>query len=319
MVKWTMVDLDLPENKGLNPWVVYARDQVLKYNNCVNLVLVGKPGSGKSWALLSYFYEITKALGKDFNLDWLSFKASKFMRRVSEETFSEPGTLLGLDEGGVDLSNMSYFDKLNKGMNMFLQTGRHRNYLFGITVPYLSLLSKGVRMMMLCEFEAMGWKNNKTIVKPRILQYNSRKDKIYTKRLIVKQNGKLQFCNKIELPKPPKDIVKEYEALKKQFTHDLFENLVMQMEADEAKKEAELRKTLERPLTQLQQKIVDYLKEGLKINAIAEKMGCIEQAVYAHMKRIEKKGITFHPIKEVGSNKVIKYDVIEAKQAIEAK
>jgi len=31
-----------------NPWVSYAKQQTLRKNNCINLICVGAPGSGKA-------------------------------------------------------------------------------------------------------------------------------------------------------------------------------------------------------------------------------------------------------------------------------
>jgi len=303
-LKWPAVNLDLPENKGLNPWVVWTRDIVTQKNNCLNLVVTGQPGKGKSWALLSFFHLLSEAMGKEFDLERsFSFRAVDFMRKVNQESFTEPGTILGLDEAGIDLHNLKYYDEMNKGLNSFLQTGRHRNYVFGLTVPYLPFLSKGVRIMMLAEWEALGWTSkNKTIIQPRHLQYNSRQDMIYRKRLMVIKDGRLQYCNKIELPKPPKKVIVEYESLKKQFTSDLFDDIVERMEGQIDKQKASVNRG--RALTLKQEKILNGLKDGLLVPTIAKREGITERAVYNHMQLIQKKGISIRAVKEEGGSAV---------------
>ena len=47
MVTWEIVD----QVEGENVWISYFKRQIFEKNNCVNTVLTGKTGSGKSWAI----------------------------------------------------------------------------------------------------------------------------------------------------------------------------------------------------------------------------------------------------------------------------
>jgi DNA-binding CsgD family transcriptional regulator len=280
-------------------------EQVLKRNNCVNLVNTGPPGTGKSWALLSLFNQINP----DFQLEgnWF-FSAAKFMKAVKSEDH-KPGKLWGLDEAGIDLNNLNYFNELNKGLNAFFQTARHRRYIFGMTVPFLDMVSKGVRTLMTAQFRAEGWvkRKNLSIIKPFSLEYNPEYHKFYRKRLLVKCGDKITRCNKIYLPKPPKHIVREYEKRKKEFTSKLFDSIAERMDAFEKKEERETR-AMQKPLTPAQEQILEKLRDGKVVYEIAQDLGITKRAVYEFMKLLKKKGAKITPFRGM-DNKVHGYKV----------
>jgi hypothetical protein len=160
-IKFPVVYLTQEEwDNKINPWAKYMKEQVLKRNNCVNLVNTGAPGTGKSWALLSLFNQIDP----DFQLEgnWF-FSAAKFMKAVKSENH-KPAKLWALDEARIDLNNLNYFNELNRGLNAFFQTARHRRYIFGMTVPFLDFVSKGVRTLMTTQFRAEGWVKRKNLI-----------------------------------------------------------------------------------------------------------------------------------------------------------
>ena len=194
--------------EGENVWVTYMKDQVFNRNNCINAIITGKPGSGKSWGMLRLGYEIDP----DFKIEGnLFFKAGEMMRAIKEYYDREDltdeekkGKIWMLDEAGIDLNNLSYFDQINKGLNAFFQTARHRNYFFFSTVPFMNFVSKGVRTLMTAHFEGVGYKENKTILVPRIIDFDGNQDYFYRKRLLVKNTfNHVGLCNEIKLKKPP--------------------------------------------------------------------------------------------------------------------
>jgi len=230
-MKWGAVK----QIEGENVWVTFAKKQTSIKNNCINLVCTGGVGTGKSWALLSYFYLIDP----DFDLNEQAFFKAKGLMRKFERGGVIKGKPFLFDESGIDANSSKWQDEINKGLNAFLQTGRHRNYIFGMTVPFMSFLSKGVRTLMNCHWRAEGWNSlNQTRVKPFMLQYNGDMDKFYRKRLIVKTDIGSSFCNELRLPKPPRPIVREYEKLKKEFTAELFKDIGDKIESKEDKKES---------------------------------------------------------------------------------
>lgn len=280
-----------------NPWITYMKRQVYVKNNCINGITVGVPGSGKSWGNLSMCAQIDP----DFELEgnWF-FKASDFMDAIKtfyDNNRYKKGKIWVLDEAGVDLNNLSYFDEINKGLNIFFQTARHRNYIFFGTVPFMTFISKGVRKLMTTVFRAEGWdkKDKTTTFIPRIVQYNDELDRFYKRRLLVNTSTGITMCNKIRLPKPPKRLIVEYEKLKDQFTSSEFENIADRIRAFEEKKKE---KYFGSGPTLRQSKIIDAFKGGNSMVGAEKKTGIGIGIIYREMENLKKKGYLFKEIKK---------------------
>jgi hypothetical protein len=261
--------------------------------------------SGKSWSLLSMCHKIDP----DFTLDnnWY-FKASELMQAIKSQDHKR-GKIWVLDEAGIDLNNMKYFDEINKGLNAFLQTGRHRNYIFGFTVPYMSLVSKGVRMLMTAEMRADGYtRNNETIVFPKVMEYNGDMDKFYRKRLIVRNGNEVGHCNRILMPKPPKHLLVDYESRKKEFTSKLFDQISAKINKFE---EGDKAKVTGHTITDKQEEVLKYLKMGYDVPQIVETMKVsAPPQIYTIMRSIRKKGIIIQPEKD-NNGRVTNYRIID--------
>ena len=173
-----------------NVWVSYAKRQVTTKNNCINLICTGGPGSSKSWSILSYFCQIDP----DFDLNEQCFFKAKELMRAFQHDKVVKGKPFMFDESGIDASNQNWQDEINKGLKAFFQTARHRNYIFGMTVPFMSFVSKGVRCLMNCHWKAQSWTaDNLSKIAPYVLEYNGDYDKFYWKRLLVRSSHGLDL------------------------------------------------------------------------------------------------------------------------------
>ena len=208
--------------EGENPWITYFKKQIFKKNNCINSICTGGPGKGKSWGMLSLFCQYNP----DFDMnEQCFFKARELIKAFRTDKIVKGRAFL-FDESGIDANSLKWQDEINRGLNAFFQTARHKNYVFGMTVPFTSFVSKGVRTLMNCHFRAEGWtSDNMTKLKPLVLEWNDEMNKFYKKRLVVQSKGNIDYCNEIKLPKPPKNIVKEYEKRKLEFTQDLYKEI----------------------------------------------------------------------------------------------
>ena len=231
-------------------YMVYER------NSSINAIATGKPGMGKSWGMLS----MAQQLDPDFELEGNFFFNAGEMFKAIQQDDHKPGKLWLFDEAGIDLNNLRYFDEINKGFNAFFQTARHRNYIFMMSVPFMNVVSKGVRTLMTTSFRAEGWnRKNQTLFSPRVMEYNGDLDRFYRKRLLVRQGTQIDFCNKIALRQPSKKLLEEYEALKKEFTGDLFSDIAQKIEAFEKKNEDKKQTIV---LTDKQEDVLNLIKEG---------------------------------------------------------
>jgi len=302
-IKFPCVDF----KEGENVWVSYAKHRVFKDNNCINLVVTGTPGSGKSWGLLSYFCLINP----DFELseNWF-FRARDLLRVLKEDRFKS-GKIWGYDEAGIDANNLKYFDVVNQGLNALFQTARHHNYIFGLTLPFLSMLSKGVRTLMTSEFKAVGWnKRDLTVLYPKVLEYNGELDKFYKKRLIVRKDSELIYCDRILLPKPPKHIIVEYEKLKKEFTASLYNKVYDNIVAFDDKL---LNKSKMLLLTDREEVILSHLKELKSVADVGLALGIKKTYIYEAMRNMSRKGVVIRGVRGLG-NVVSHYDIKDSRE-----
>jgi len=301
------------KKEGENPWITFQKRDVLRKNLCVNGIITGDPGKGKSWAMIS----MACALDPDFKLEGnLYFKAGDMMRDIQKyysQEHPKKGKMWLFDEAGIDANNMNFRDQINRGLNAFFQTARHRNYIFWMTVPQFNFVSKGVRTMMTAHLKADGWiaETKQTRIIPRILQYNGEIDKMYRKRLLVRNNdsGGLGMCSKILLPAPPKHIIDEYEKMKKEFTGDLFGDIASKISREEEKKKA---KVFGKELTAKQERTVSLLKLGKNVEEISKITGRNTRCIYTEMANLKKKGIKI--ISERGPDRRVNHKVIDMRE-----
>jgi len=284
MVSFPLVHLRDNEN----PWVTYAKQQVFRKNNCLNLIVVGKPGSSKSWALLSYFLQINP----DFSIENDCFFHAKDLLNLFREDKIKKGNPIMYDESGIDTHSMKWQDEVNRGLNAFFQTSRHRNYIFGMTVPFQSFVSKGVRTLMNCKFKANGWNSkNESLIKPLTLEWNDELQKFYSKRLLIQTKEGIMFCDEIKLSKPPDKLIKVYEKLKKEFTTELYEEIGQKIESKEREQK---RNSLPR-LTLRQEQTIEGIKKGMKLRELAEELKCSMGNISNIITTLRGKGIKIEP------------------------
>ncbi len=229
MIEWPTVKFK--ENE--NPWVSYFKQQTLRKNNCINAACTGMPGKGKSWGLI---YLLSKA-DPTFNIDRIFFRASKLLNWVKDGNLTkQKPTAFMLDEAGIDAANTKWWDEVNRGLNAFFQTSRSSNYIFGMTVPFITLVSKGVRNLMNVRFYADGYRKDHTIFKRAfVLEYNDDMDKTYRKKLYVVKKGGGLFCQGLKLPKADEELLKEYEKRKEAFKINTYEDIAQKLKIYERK------------------------------------------------------------------------------------
>jgi len=272
-----------------NPWITYFRNRIHKKNNCINCIVTGLPGEGKSWACLSQL----SSYDPNFDIDTqLFFSASKMFEAFNNPGyFAKKGKCIMFDEAGADFNNVNWRNAFNRGLRNFLQTGRHRNYILMINVPFLTDISKGVRELMNCRWMAEGWKKNKTIISPRTMQYNDDKDKFYYKKLLVRHPDVDRFCKRIHLEKPPENLIMKYEEMKTEFTSRQTKKDAELMKMYEKKQEDELKTGNTLNLTYLQEELIKDLKEGMTAEEISIKQNCKKDMIYERINSLRKKGI----------------------------
>lgn len=296
---------------GENVWVTFIKQQIYRKNNCINGIITGMMGSGKSYAMLSLASQIDPDFELQGNFYFNALEMMKDIKKYYNEGTSKKGKLWIYDEAGIDLNNLSYHDSINRGFNAFFQTARHRNYICFCSVPFISFISKGVRTLMNVQWKADGWlkETSQTKVLPRTLEFNPETQIFYKKRILVQQKGSLDFCNLLLMDKPPKRILKEYERLKNEFTSKLMDDVTAKMEQTLNKaKEIELGRG--NKLTPLQEKIVQLLVQGKDRITISKTLGFTPRTMYGHFASLRTKGIKIEPIQKESHKKHVERYIV---------
>lgn len=278
--------------EGEQPWVTYARQRVNRNSN-LNLVWLGEPGVGKSWASLAF----ARMYDPDWSLDFCYFKASRFMRSMAQGDFRK-GQFLMLDEASVDMSASNWQNEINKGMHLVFTTMRSMNLIVSMTCPHSHFLSKGVRTLLNAKMHVLGYSKETglTKIKARAYEFNGEvgaSGKEYNKRLLFQQTGKpIQYCDYMQIPRPDQKLVKEYEKIKKEFTTDLATTIADRLERFEQKQT----EGAEPRLTNHQRDVLELVRQRKNVKQIAEELGNTDRAVYQTMSEIRKKGVKIRPI-----------------------
>lgn len=282
MIEWPTVHY----KEGEHPWVSYFRQQTLRKNNCINAVCTGMPGKGKSWGLIKLLSDSDPT----FNQDRIYFKASDMLRWVKDGGLNEQKpTAFMLDEAGIDASNMKWWDEVNRALNAFFQTSRSSNYIFGMTVPFVTLISKGVRNLMNVRFYADGYRENYTIFKRGFtLEYNDDMDKVYRKKLYVKRPGGGAFCQGLKLARADEKLLKKYEERKEEFKLKIYSDIEKKLEVHERREKDKLKDTS--LLSVPQQNYYDLRWSGKSTKEVCEILGVSTRSGYIMEERIRKRG-----------------------------
>jgi len=203
-------------------WIKYIRQRIKDNKNFLGM-FVGPTGSGKSLSAAS----VLQMLNKDFNVDMIVFSGKDLMRLINYGNYSkDKDTVIGFewDEAGVSLGNRQWQSITNKVINFLLQTFRHKNFVLLFTAPYMDFIDSSTRKLFHATFETTGINKQKqtVTVKPKQIQYNADKKKFYYHylRVVIPGVGSVKK-KRWKIPRPSKELEKEYETKKIDFTSKL--------------------------------------------------------------------------------------------------
>jgi len=292
-----MSNLVYPKNK--EPfWISYIKQRIKKNKNFLGF-LSGPTGSGKSWTTLS----ICEQVDPNFKIDQVVFNGLELMNLINYGNLKK-GSAICFEEVGVGLSSKSWQSTTNKMLNFLIQTFRHRNWVMIMNSPYMDFLDASTRRLMHAEMQTLSinYKDKTVKLKPQLLQYNSRLQKFYYKRLRVIGNRGATPLGKWDVLKPSDKIIKQYEEKKKSFTAKLNKEIYTELN--------KVYDTSSSQLTEIQKEVLELLKQGKVIKEIAEIRDRSPKVITETVRRIKQKGFSINAIYE--GNKVTRYDVQEA-------
>lgn len=268
-------------------WVTYIKAKVTEQNQSFPTLVVGQTGSGKSWSTLRLCEEIEP----DFKLEgnWF-FRAGEFFKEFSNfyKDKRQKAKIWVLDEAGVDFASDEWQSKINKVFAKVFSTARFRNYIFFGTVPFTDFISKKIRKLMQYRFTANYTQNIggkvRGILVPRCLQWSERKEDFYYHRLVkIMPNGEESDINRLLMKKPSKKIREQYEKIRAEFSDDLNEELLQELDDMTPKK----------VLPEQYTKVVQGVKDGKTGQEQAEELKVSHQRIREIKMMLRKRGYDF--------------------------
>ena len=272
----------------------------IKRNKNFVCAVTGQTGSGKSYSCLT----LGETLDPDFNIDNVCFTPREFMDLVNGKNKKlKSGSVILWDEMQVSMGHLDFQSIQSKAINYVLQTFRHRNFILLVSCPHLSFINASARKLLHAIMETVSIDKDKkqVILKPLLIQTNQRTGDLYFKYLRVVTPEGVCPLKRMRVGMASKELLKQYEQKKDEFTKKLNEDISRELEESDCKSSNEL--------TEAQSNIIEDLMEGLTIQEIVKKRNIIDKMVYSHIKYAKKKGIKIKAIKEEHSNKVDHYEV----------
>lgn len=293
-----------------NSWVRWSVFRVKRKNNSTNVRFVGDTGSGKSWSALSYCEMCAKLMGRTFTVDDVYFSIRDVLDEIA---YNDPkrGTVFLIDEQQVEANAKDHQSKRAKAYSLLLSTVRSKGYIIATTLPFSDMELKSVRKFFHVEIETHGanLSTNKVRSTPRYLEYSrSKAEKVYRKMLVISfkdpetnimQHKKLSFW---DIPKASQKLIDAYEQKKAIFQQKLYKRLSRELAEedgsdDEDSPRAAASDTVEESLTPFQKKILEHMRDGVKmqkdISKKLEEDGFVStpQKVSQNVKWMKKKGV----------------------------
>lgn len=188
------------------------------------IIIVGNPGSGKSWTALAYMYLLYAARDgrlptpETFPFENITFDPLTFLERVEQTE----GEVIMFDEGGVGANARRWYTKSNIAISQVIQTMRFKRHVILVTVPRLSMIDKHLRDLAHELHIVTGVrKNNKNLVWVRELSYYAGKDKEESNRLYpafyLPQYRLGYLIKAMWVGAPPKWLADKYEEMSREY------------------------------------------------------------------------------------------------------
>lgn len=275
---------DIPRGYVFNS-MFYRR--MYQQNKNILMAVIGKTGSGKSWACLSICESWYKfKWGIEYNPKNVCFTIDDLIQRLQNGNLRQ-GEILILEEAGVNVGNLDFQNKISKAFNYILQSFRSLNVGLIVNLPYFSMLNRQTRMLMhmMVETKEIDRKNKTCIIKPLLLDYNQRSGDEYHHYPKVLVDGLYAKIHQVTYDRPSDKLVNEYEIRKKAFVMGTIDN---------AGTESMMRNKITEPEAQAY-----YLKYicNLTYSEISEIMRCPPANTSKYITRALKKGISEENIK----------------------
>lgn len=268
-------------------WITYIKQRIRKNKNFLGFIS-GQTGSGKSYSTL----RICEELDPDFTIGRVVFGGLELMSLINSGELKK-GSAIAFEEVGVEMSNRSWQSVTNKMLNYLLQTFRHKNIVLIMNSPYMDFVDVSTRKLFHAEMSTQGINHKKKEVrlKPQLIQYNSRLQKFYFKRLkVITPQGKMPV-DVWNVGLPSEALRLAYEQKKAEYTANLNKRIQAELEQIDRKQ------VKVQELTQVQEDTLQLLKKGMSVEGIAKLRNKHLRTIYHAITLLKKKGYVFKAVR----------------------
>lgn len=278
----------------------YLRRRLLEKNQNSLIGITGGTGSGKSyWALSAIENYYKNVLDKPFPVENIVFSPLQLVQRLKYfEANNITGELLLCDEWGINNSSHDWQNQTQKALGYVMQSFRSMNIGLIFTLPVLTMLNKGTRLLLHAHFITAGidYSTKRCKVKPLMHQLNQSSGKSFWKYPKVVLNGMRRKLQRLSVGLPSPKLVEEYEARKARFVSKVLDDFEAKLIEEENKGQKRNSREL---LTVAQLEVFNLRKDGLNNKQIAERLGRAESSIHNRFKHIERKGYSTQEIENL--------------------
>jgi len=221
-------------------FIRYGVRRIIKNNQNLIIVVVGRSGSGKSFLSLSLAWAYAQVLGTEFGINNIHFTPTSFMGNIVSKPPS--GTPMVFEEVGVNVGARDWQQKTNIVLGYVFQTFRSYNYITILNVPHLGFIDKTLRTMAHVVIRTERIHHKAQLCEARVLYVCN--DALGTMPTMYRYGRSTESLAKIKLilvPKPPQELIDKYEKKKQAFNDQLMLDVYKQLTAKPVETQAQRR------------------------------------------------------------------------------
>ena len=233
MEEMTEIEKETPKTFSFSkdPLIRGIQVETRMKNQSVYLVFTGRPGSGKSYALL----ETLRMVDPNFNTDRIAFTNEEFIALLKLKL--PPGSAIMYDEVGVGMDSREFMSVINKVLSYVTMTMRYKRLVIGMSVPSMNWIDLKTRELLHIYIELQKkFINGVSYGKWQNLQTNYKFGKTYYKSPRITQDGKPFSIGQIGFKLPPKYLTEPYELRKSVFGDEVLKSAEDAIRASKYKK-----------------------------------------------------------------------------------
>jgi len=232
-------------------------NRVHKQNKNFVGAFTGDVGDGKSYGAIT----LAQILDPNFSVDKIAFTPEQFLDLVRQD-YPE-GSVIVLEEGGVNADNRNFWKEANKQINYVLETWRHQNRICLITLPSLGGLDKKVtgRLHAYIDMKTVDHSQNISLGKYYEIDQKAFKGKIIRRFPVLEypETHIKKIVKWLKFRPPGQDLREKYEELQAKYKDEVVEKGFEKIKEENEKKK-------ERSATEIAEEIIndDELFESFK-------------------------------------------------------